>query len=131
MRGTPGAWVWQRNYHEHIVRDNADLARIQTYIYLREFWTVEQRSILPRVNDIRENTPMTFLPMTGAVCHSCCQISSESKPRITRIGPENSWVVGWLGSWVAKSPKRSAGDWVNPFDKLSNLLNLLTNFYPP
>ena len=33
MRGTPGGRVWQRNYDEHIVRDDADLARIQTYIH--------------------------------------------------------------------------------------------------
>jgi putative transposase len=32
MRGTPGAHVWQRNYHEHIVRDDADLNRIREYI---------------------------------------------------------------------------------------------------
>ena len=32
MRGTPGARVCQRNYYEHIVRDDADLDRIQTYI---------------------------------------------------------------------------------------------------
>jgi len=31
-RGTPGARVWQRNYHEHVVRNDADLARIRKYI---------------------------------------------------------------------------------------------------
>jgi len=29
---SPGARLWQRNYHEHIVRDEADLARIRRYI---------------------------------------------------------------------------------------------------
>jgi REP element-mobilizing transposase RayT len=32
LRGTPGAPVWQRNYYEHILRDEADLARIRNYI---------------------------------------------------------------------------------------------------
>jgi REP element-mobilizing transposase RayT len=32
LRGTPGASVWQRNYYEHIVRDEKDWARICHYI---------------------------------------------------------------------------------------------------
>jgi REP element-mobilizing transposase RayT len=32
FRGTPGAPAWQRNYWEHIIRNNADLARIREYI---------------------------------------------------------------------------------------------------
>jgi putative transposase len=32
QRATPGAPVWQRNYYEHIVRDEQDLNRIRTYI---------------------------------------------------------------------------------------------------
>lgn len=32
LRGTPGALVWQRNYFEHIVRNEKDLARIRKYI---------------------------------------------------------------------------------------------------
>jgi REP-associated tyrosine transposase len=31
-RGTPGAKVWQRNYYEHIIRNDADLHRIRMYI---------------------------------------------------------------------------------------------------
>jgi len=31
-RGTPGAPVWQRNYYEHIVRNQADLQRIREYV---------------------------------------------------------------------------------------------------
>ncbi len=33
LRATPGAIVWQRNYFEHIVRDNEDLCRIREYIW--------------------------------------------------------------------------------------------------
>ena len=32
LRGTPGAPVWQRNYFEHIIRDEAALNRIRAYI---------------------------------------------------------------------------------------------------
>ena len=32
MRGTPGAAVWQRNYYEHIIRNEAALNRIRQYI---------------------------------------------------------------------------------------------------
>ncbi|GIV89164.1 MAG: hypothetical protein KatS3mg055_1682 [Chloroflexus sp.] len=32
MRGTPGVSVWQRNYYEHIIRDEQSLNRIRAYI---------------------------------------------------------------------------------------------------
>ena len=32
LSGTTGVVVWQRNYYEHIVRDDADLERIRRYI---------------------------------------------------------------------------------------------------
>jgi len=32
MRNTPGVSVWQRNYYEHIVRDEESLIRIRRYI---------------------------------------------------------------------------------------------------
>jgi putative transposase len=32
IRKTAGAHVWQRNYHEHIIRDDNDLDRIRKYI---------------------------------------------------------------------------------------------------
>jgi len=32
VRGTPGRAVWQRNYYEHVIRGDDDLARIRTYI---------------------------------------------------------------------------------------------------
>jgi len=32
QRGTPGAAVWQRNYYEHVVRDEGVLERIREYI---------------------------------------------------------------------------------------------------
>jgi hypothetical protein len=32
IRGTPGADVWQRNYYEHIIRDDDELRRARQYI---------------------------------------------------------------------------------------------------
>jgi REP element-mobilizing transposase RayT len=32
LRGTPGQPVWQRNYYEHVVRNEPDLQRIRQYI---------------------------------------------------------------------------------------------------
>ena len=32
IRGTPGLPVWQRNYYEHIVRDERELDRVRQYI---------------------------------------------------------------------------------------------------
>jgi len=32
LRGTPGATIWQRNYYEHVIRDERDLERIRNYI---------------------------------------------------------------------------------------------------
>ena len=32
LRNIPGAVVWQRNYYEHVIRDDAELNRIRQYI---------------------------------------------------------------------------------------------------
>jgi REP element-mobilizing transposase RayT len=32
LRGTPGGQIWQRNYYEHIIRDDESLNRIREYI---------------------------------------------------------------------------------------------------
>jgi putative transposase len=32
LRGTPGAPVWQRNYYEHVIRNETELNRIREYI---------------------------------------------------------------------------------------------------
>jgi REP element-mobilizing transposase RayT len=32
LRRTPGALLWQRNYYEHVIRNEAELSRIREYI---------------------------------------------------------------------------------------------------
>jgi REP element-mobilizing transposase RayT len=42
-RNTPGAKFWQRNYYEHIIRSEASLIRLRTYIEQNpEKWQVDQ-----------------------------------------------------------------------------------------
>ncbi len=45
VRGTPGFPVWQRNYYEHVIRDEDDLARIRAYIQANPFsWKVDNEN---------------------------------------------------------------------------------------
>ncbi len=46
LRRTPGAKVWQRNYYEHIVRDEKDLRRIQHYIRENPLRLAEKHELL-------------------------------------------------------------------------------------
>jgi len=32
LRGTPGMPVWQRNYHDRVIRDEGEMSRIWNYI---------------------------------------------------------------------------------------------------
>ena len=42
-RNTPGTRIWQRNYHDHIIRDDADLQRIRQYIHDNPMkWELDQ-----------------------------------------------------------------------------------------
>jgi len=48
MRGMPGIPVWQRNYHEHIIRNQQSLDRIRRYIAENpENWTLDRNYPLP------------------------------------------------------------------------------------
>lgn len=45
QRQTPGVPVWQRNYYEHIIRNDADLYRIRTYIEHNPFqWSLDEQN---------------------------------------------------------------------------------------
>jgi putative transposase len=45
LRGTPGTPVWQRNYYEHIIRDEFSLSRIRQYIAENPArWDVDQEN---------------------------------------------------------------------------------------
>lgn len=41
-RQTPGRPLWQRNYYEHVIRDEEDLERIRAYILANpEYWALD------------------------------------------------------------------------------------------
>ncbi len=45
LRGLPGLPIWQRNYYEHIVRDEADIGRIREYIVANPFnWDSDEEN---------------------------------------------------------------------------------------
>jgi REP element-mobilizing transposase RayT len=45
-RGTPGLPVWQRNYHEHIIRNDADFECIRAYITNNPLeWSTDQYAV--------------------------------------------------------------------------------------
>ena len=45
LRGTPGAPVWQGNYHEHVIRDDESLSAIRQYIAENPVrWAVDQEN---------------------------------------------------------------------------------------
>jgi putative transposase len=45
-RGTPGVVVWQRNYYEHIIRDECSLNRIRAYIAANPLrWHLDRENV--------------------------------------------------------------------------------------
>jgi len=53
MRNTPGAAVWQRNYYEHIIRNDGSLNRIREYIANNPMqWEPDREN--PHVRAVRE-----------------------------------------------------------------------------
>jgi putative transposase len=45
LRATPGMPLWQRNYHEHIIRDGSELFHIQRYIENNpKQWTLDSEN---------------------------------------------------------------------------------------
>jgi putative transposase len=45
MRNTPGVHLWQRNYYEHIIRDERSLHEIRQYIENNPFrWAEDEEN---------------------------------------------------------------------------------------
>ncbi len=59
-RGTPGVPVWQRNYYEHIIRNEDDLNRIRGYIANNpDNWQSDENYILTSSNAVAEDFSVT------------------------------------------------------------------------
>ncbi|GAB4301624.1 MAG: hypothetical protein Kow0090_17180 [Myxococcota bacterium] len=49
---TVGAKIWQRNYYEHIIRNEKELNKIREYIYLNPAnWETDEENRINRRND--------------------------------------------------------------------------------
>ena len=58
LRGTPGAPVWQRNYYEHVVRNEEELSRIREYIVTNPLrWAFDRENPAATTRAIRESLP--------------------------------------------------------------------------
>jgi len=45
LRNVPGALVWQRNYYEHVIRDEPSLNRIREYIVNNQLsWELDREN---------------------------------------------------------------------------------------
>ena len=45
LRGTPAAYVWQRNYYEHVIRNEDELSRIRQYIVTKPLqWALDREN---------------------------------------------------------------------------------------
>ena len=50
MRNSPGAPVWQRNYYEHVIRNESELIRIREYIFNNPHqWSLDRENPLKGV----------------------------------------------------------------------------------
>jgi len=58
MRGTPGMTIWQRNYYEHIIRDEDDLHDIRRYILENPLkWALDRENPAAQPADRRRRMP--------------------------------------------------------------------------
>jgi REP element-mobilizing transposase RayT len=61
MRGTRGARVWQRNYYEHVIRDEQSLNRVREYIVANpERWDLDRENPERRGEDEFDRWLATF-----------------------------------------------------------------------
>ncbi|MGZ6317531.1 MAG: transposase [Anaerolineales bacterium] len=59
MRGRRGYPVWQRNYYEHIIRNEKDWDRIHRYIGSNPgMWAEDQENLLNRQGDLSSRRPI-------------------------------------------------------------------------
>nr|WP_323745475.1 transposase [Parvivirga hydrogeniphila] len=73
MRGTPGARVWQRNYYEHIIRDDRALGAVRQYILENpQRWHLDRYNPAAMGNDpmARDIWRMLHNDDTGPVCRA-------------------------------------------------------------
>ena len=61
VRGTPGVPVWQRNYYEHVVRNEDEMNRIREYIVNNPLrWALDRENPQRTGDDDFELRPDVF-----------------------------------------------------------------------
>jgi len=61
LRHTPGSSVWQRNFYEHVIRDDRSLKRIREYIDTNpQRWTLDRENPLRQGEDEFDRWLATF-----------------------------------------------------------------------
>ena len=62
IRGTPGISVWQRNYYEHIIRNEDDLNKIRQYIADNPLeWDTDENNLV----NLKQNVGTTYKTVDG------------------------------------------------------------------
>jgi REP element-mobilizing transposase RayT len=55
LRGTRGVTIWQRNYYEHVIRDDSERERIREYIRQNPLrWAIDRENPKATVHDLLE-----------------------------------------------------------------------------
>jgi REP element-mobilizing transposase RayT len=84
-RQTPGAAVWQRNYYEHVLRNENDLARIREYVVNNPLqWALDQEN--PE-RGVYRYARMASKKFSAAFAHdamTAIQIRMPSMPRLSQ-----------------------------------------------
>ena len=65
IRNTPGARLWQRNYHEHVIRGEEDMGRVREYVVGNPaLWKEDEYYFGPRPYDFYDNVTgkLEYLP---------------------------------------------------------------------
>src|SRR5438093_2097370 len=66
LRGTPGVPLWQRNYHEHVIRSEDELHRIREYIQTNPLrWELDRENPARRGEDEFDRSLSSLCPRRG------------------------------------------------------------------
>ncbi len=79
MRRTPGAPVWQRNYYEHVIRNESALDRIRQYIaHNPAGWSEDPEN--PAIRDVQEQFGIGATGRSPALVYNSITVDLEFYP---------------------------------------------------
>lgn len=84
-RQTPGAAVWQRNYYEHVLRNENDLARIREYVVNNPLqWALDRENPERGVYRYARMASKKFSAACAHDAMTAIQIRMPSMPRLSQ-----------------------------------------------